>query len=123
MLRFQCGYLVRGSPVGRPAGVSLGVADALGRTSGRGLEEPSIVDDEVCGRRADPDGPGVAPTGPEAGDVEDDSAMGGSPAPGLFPAEPPVSASVRAAIAATSTAAAVIIRRTPWRNRISSSRA
>jgi hypothetical protein len=122
----QCGCPGRGAPVGHRAGGPLGAGEALGSIVGRGLEEPGRVADDVRGRRVDPRGSGVGAAGLEAGGAEDDSdgaGIGGGPASGLAPDESPVSATVRPVTAATSTTAAVIISRTPWRNRISSSRA
>jgi hypothetical protein len=122
--RCRCERPGHGSSVGHQAGGPLAVGEALGRAVGRGLDEPTRVEDEACGRGADPRGSGVKSAGLEAcEDDADGAATGGGPAPGLFPDEPPGSASVRPVTAATSTAAPATIKRTPWRNLISSSRA
>jgi hypothetical protein len=81
---------------------------------------PTIVEDEVRGRRV-ARGEGVPPVGPAEAEREDDeSAIGGSP--GDLPL-PPVRAMVMPTTAATSTVPAVTISNTPRLNRISSSRA
>ncbi|WP_329237979.1 hypothetical protein OG417_35020 [Actinoallomurus sp. NBC_01490] len=123
-LRCRCERPGHGASVGHHSGGPLAVGEPLGRAVGRGLEAPACVEDEACGRGADPRGSGVGAAGLEAcGDDADGAAIGGGPAPGLFPDESPVSASVRPVTAATSTAAPATIKRTPWRNLISSSRA
>ncbi len=99
--------------------------EGAGVVAGGGSGTPTIVEPEVCGRRAfDVPGErvrpvGAAEAGPEA-ERDAESAIGVSP--GSRPL-PPVKAIRTPTTTATSTAPAVTINSTPRPNRISSSRA
>jgi hypothetical protein len=85
---------------------------------------PTIVEADVFGRRDDPRGASEGPVGlADADRVEDESSAGGPPACGDRPPLPPSRAMPTPPTTATNTTAAVTIKKTPWRNRISSRRA
>lgn len=96
------------------------MAEPFGCGAGCGLVVPTMVEDDVLGRRDEARGLGEWPVG--LADAEVDSATGGAPASGGSVPEPPDSAHTTPPTTATRNTPALTINRTPWRNRISSSR-
>jgi hypothetical protein len=101
-------------------GHRLGVGEPVGRGPGRGLVVPATVEVDLFGRRDETRGLGEWPVGLADADVG--SATGGAPARGGLEPEPPDSAQTTPQTTAANSTPAPAIKRTPWRNRISSRR-
>jgi hypothetical protein len=105
--------------VGGPAG-AVDVLWGWDVSDGGAAGTPTLVEDEVRGRRV-AGGEGVRPVGPAEAEREDDESANGGSA-GVLPL-PPVKAMVTPMTTATTTEPTVTISNTPRLNRISSSRA
>jgi hypothetical protein len=95
----------------------------LGRGTGALGGAPTIVEADVFGLRDDPRGASEGPVGLADVDAVAAESSAGGPACGDRPPPPPSRAMLTPATTTTASEAAVTIRRTPWRKRISSRRA